>query len=211
MPGSTESGSERSVVWGIPYLLIKVAVRHLTPAVVVDGRTLIGAVLLLPFAVREGRVKDLLRVWKPLAAYCVCELAVPWLLLSDAEKRLPSSLSGLLVAAVPLISALGAYAIGDHGTLDGKSVLGLFVGFGGVAVLLGLDVRGAELGSVAMVLVVALGYASGPLLTARYLSEESSLALATVSLAVVAIGYLPVASHCNFRPGYLRRPRRRQW
>jgi drug/metabolite transporter (DMT)-like permease len=173
-----------SLVWGIPYLLIKVAVRHLTPVDVVEGRTLIGALLLMPLALRGGRVRPLLRVWKPLGAYCICELAIPWFLLSDAERRIPSSLSGLLVASVPLISAVVAYASGHRDVLDRRGVAGL---------LIGLGVHGRELGPVAMVLVVAVGYALGPFITARYLSEQSSLALAAVSLAVVAVVYLPVA------------------
>ncbi|HET6965141.1 MAG TPA: EamA family transporter [Acidimicrobiales bacterium] len=182
-----------SLVWGIPYLLIKVAVRHLTPVDVVEGRTLIGAALLMPLALRQGRIAPLLKVWKPLAVYCVCELAVPWFLLSNAERRIPSSLSGLLVATVPLISALLAYLTGHRHVLDRRGMVGLLIGLAGVAVLLGLDVHGAQLGSVAQVLVVSVGYALGPLITAIYLSEQSSLALAAVSLAVVAIGYLPLA------------------
>lgn len=182
-----------SLVWGIPYLLIKIAVRDLTPAVVVDGRTLIGAALLLPLAWRQGRIRPLLTVWKPLAVYCVCELAIPWYLLSNAERRIPSSLSGLLVATVPLISAFVVFVSGHGNVLGRRGLFGVLLGLSGVAVLLGLDVHGAQLGSVLQVLVVALGYALGPLIAARYLSEQSSLALAAVSLAVVAIGYLPVA------------------
>ena len=182
-----------SVVWGIPYLLIKVAVRSLTPADIVEWRTLIGAAILLPLAVRQGRVRELARVWKPLAAYCVCELAVPWFLLSNAERRIPSSLSGLLVATVPLIAAVGAYATGNREVLERRRVTGLLIGLAGVAVLLGLDVHGAELGSVAQVLGVAVGYAAGPLIAHRYLSDQSSLALSAVSLAVVAVAYLPAA------------------
>lgn len=182
-----------SVVWGIPYLMIKVAVRHLTPADVVECRTLLGAVILLPLAIRQGRVRDLARVWKPLAVYCVCELAIPWFLLSNAEKRIPSSLSGLLVATVPLIATVGAYMTGNRAVLERRRVTGLLIGLAGVGVLLGLDVHGAELGSVAQVLVVAVGYAVGPLIADRYLADQSSLALSAVSLAVVALAYLPVA------------------
>jgi drug/metabolite transporter (DMT)-like permease len=182
-----------SVVWGVPYLLIKVAVEHLTPAVVVEGRTLIGGLLLLPLAWREGRIRELAQVWRPLALYCICELAIPWFLLSDAEKRLPSSLSGLLVATVPLTSAVLAYASGHHNVLDRRALGGLALGLGGVAVLLGLDVRGAALGSVGMVLIVAVGYAIGPFLVSRSMTDQSSLALASVSLMIVAIAYLPVA------------------
>jgi drug/metabolite transporter (DMT)-like permease len=182
-----------SIVWGIPYLLIKVAVHHMTPAVVVEARTLIGALLLLPLAWRQGRLSPLLSRWKPLAVYCVCELAIPWFLLSNAERRIPSSLSGLLVATVPLISAVIAYLTGQQHLLDRRGVAGLLVGLAGVAVLLGLDVHGRELGSVGQVLVVAVGYAVGPAIAAWYLADQSSLALAAVSLAVVAVGYLPVA------------------
>lgn len=187
-----------SVLWGIPYLLIKVAVRHLSPAVVVEGRTLIGSVLLMPLALHQGRIRPLLARWRPLAAYCVCELAVPWFLLSNAERRLPSSLSGLLVASVPLIS-VGLAVLGAGSgrrqplAIDAGTVMGLLIGLAGVAVLLGLDVRGAELPSVAQVLLVAVGYALGPWIAARHLSDLSSLALAAVSLAVVAVGYMPVA------------------
>jgi drug/metabolite transporter (DMT)-like permease len=183
-----------SVVWGVPYLLIKIAVRHLTPVVLVEVRTLLGAVILLPLALRQGRVRELAAVWKPLAAYCVCELAVPWFLLSNAERRLPSSLSGLLVATVPLIAALGAWLVGDHGVLDRQGVAGVLVGLAGVGVLLGLDVHGAQLGSVAQVLAVAVGYSLGPLITARYLGAQSSLALAAVSLTVVAVAYIPLTA-----------------
>lgn len=182
-----------SVVWGIPYLLIKVAVRHLPPVDVVEGRTFIGAALLIPLAVHQGRLRPLLAVWKPLALYSVCELAVPWYLLSNAERRIPSSLSGLLVATVPLISALLVYLSGHGNVLGRQGLAGVVVGLAGVAVLLGLDVRSAQIGSVVEVLVVALGYALGPLIAARYLSGQSSLALATVSVAAVAAGYLPAA------------------
>ena len=182
-----------SVLWGLPYFMIKVAVRHLTPATVVEGRTLIGACILVPLALRQREVRPLLRAWKPLLGYCVCELGVPWFLLSNAERKLPSSLSGLLVATVPLIAVLIATLAGQKAVTDTWGLSGLLVGLGGVAVLLGLDVRGTELGSVAQVLVVAVGYALGPLIAANFLAGYSSLALAAVSLAVVAAGYLPVA------------------
>ena len=182
-----------SVVWGIPYLLIKVAVRHMSPAFVVEGRTLLGALILMPLAIRQGRVRELLRVWRPLLAYCVVELAVPWYLLSNAERRLPSSLSGLLVATVPLISVVVASIAGRRLVMDSRGVAGLVIGLVGVALLLGLDVHGAQLGSVGQIMVVSLGYALGPQIVATSLTEVSSLALAAVSLGVVALGYLPVA------------------
>jgi drug/metabolite transporter (DMT)-like permease len=183
-----------SVVWGIPYLLIKVAVRDLSPTVIVEFRTAVGALILLPLAIRQGQIKPLLRHWKPLLAYTVAELGVPWLLLSTAERRLPSSLSGLLVATVPLIAVVLSLVTGGHGgRVDARGLVGLLVGLLGVGVLLGLDVTTREVGSAAMVLVVAFGYATGPLVASRYLNGLSSLALAAVSLTAVAVVYLPIA------------------
>jgi drug/metabolite transporter (DMT)-like permease len=182
-----------SVVWGLPYLLIKVAVRDLSPAVVVEARTAIGALVLLPLALRQGQLRPLLRYWKPLVAYTVAELAVPWLLLSDAERRLPSSLTGLLVATVPLLAVVLAALAGHRDQVDRWGLLGLVVGLLGVGVLLGLDVGGRDLGAVGEVGLVAVGYAVGPLLAARYFASLSSLALAAVSVALVAVAYAPVA------------------
>jgi drug/metabolite transporter (DMT)-like permease len=182
-----------AVVWGLPYLLIKVAVRDLSPAVVVETRTAIGALVLLPLAIRQGQLRPLLSVWKPFLAYTVAELAVPWFLLSDAERRLPSSLSGLLVATVPLIAVVLAAATGHRDQVDRRGLIGLFVGLVGVAVLLGLDVGSGDVGAAGMVGLVAVGYAIGPLLAARYFAHLSSLALAAVSLALVAVAYLPFA------------------
>ncbi len=183
-----------SVVWGLPYLLIKVAVRDLSPATVVGARTAIGALVLLPLALRQGHLRPLLRAWKPLLAYTVAEMAIPWWLLSDAERRLPSSLSGLLIATVPLISVILAALTGHSDRLDRRGLMGLLVGLVGVAVLLGFDIGTGDLGAVGMVGVVAVGYAIGPLVAARYLGHLPSLGLATVSLVVVAVVYAPLAA-----------------
>jgi drug/metabolite transporter (DMT)-like permease len=182
-----------SVVWGLPYMLIKVAVRDLSPAVIVEARTAIGAVILLPLALRQGQLRPLLPFWKPLLAYTVVELAVPWWLLPDAERRLPSSLTGLLVATVPLIAVVLAALTGHRDQMDRRGLLGLLIGLAGVAALLGLDVGGGHPGAVAEVGLVAVGYATGPLLAARYFGNLSSLALSAVSLGLVAVAYAPVA------------------
>src|SRR3954453_1325583 len=101
------------VIWGVPYLLIRVAVRDFSPGALVFVRTAIGGLVLLPFAIRAGGFGPVLRRWRPLVAFTVIEVAVPWLLLSDAEQHLSSSLSGLLVAGVPLVGVVVAHAIGS--------------------------------------------------------------------------------------------------
>ena len=103
------------VIWGIPYLLIKVAVRDFSPAVLVFCRTGIGAAILLPIAAARGELRPVLARWWPLIVYTAVELAIPWVLLSTAEQRLPSSLSGLLVAAVPLVGAVAVPFVGRSG------------------------------------------------------------------------------------------------
>src|SRR5689334_4564252 len=128
-----------AIIWGIPYLLIKVAVGDLTPMSLVFLRTGVGALLLVPVAAARGSLVPLLPHWRAVLAYTAVEVAVPWLLLSNAETRLTSSLTGLLLAAVPLIGAVLVVATGDDDRLDARRAAGLAIGFVGVAALLGLD------------------------------------------------------------------------
>src|SRR4051794_14202899 len=137
-----------SVIWGIPYLLIKVSVRQVTPATLVFARTGIGALILLPLAAARGELRPLFAHWRPLVVYTTIELAIPWVLLSSAERRLSSSLSGLLVAAVPLVGMVAARATGDREPVGAVGLAGLFVGIVGVMALVGFDVSGAEIGWV---------------------------------------------------------------
>jgi len=181
------------VIWGIPYLLIKVAVRDLSPAMLVFCRTGIGAIVLLPIAIARGDLAPLLARWRPLLAYTVVELAVPWVLLSTAEQKLPSSLTGLLVAAVPLVGFALAWGIGDRELLRRRNATGLLIGFVGVGALAGVDGAGADIGSVAIIGIVVVGYAAGPMILARALHDVPGLGVVTASLGLCAIGYAPLA------------------
>jgi drug/metabolite transporter (DMT)-like permease len=184
-----------SVIWGLPYLFIRVAVRELSPATLVFLRTAIGGALLLPLAARGGRLRALLPHWRAIALYTVAEVAVPWVLLSDAERRLPSSLAGLLVAAVPLVG-VGVSALSGgpgHERLAGRRLAGLVVGLVGVAILLGFDVRTDDLGAVAEMAVVVVGYAVGPIVVARRLRDVPAMGVVAASLVLTAIGYAPFA------------------
>jgi drug/metabolite transporter (DMT)-like permease len=181
------------VIWGIPYLLIKVAVRELSPVTVVFARCLIAVVLLLPISLVRREVGVVLRRWKPLLAYTIAEVAVPWQLLTLAETKLSSSLSGLLVAAVPLVGAFIAYLGPSHVPLGPVRLVGLLVGLAGVGALVGFDVHGAQLGATLEVGVVVIGYAVGPAILARYLSDLPSTGVVSVSLTIVAVAYAPFA------------------
>jgi len=102
------------VIWGIPYLLIRVAVAELTPASLVFLRTAIGGLLLLPAVLKSGKLRTLLPRWRSILLFTLVEVALPWWLLSDAERRITSSLSGLLVASVPLAGAILSRVSGAH-------------------------------------------------------------------------------------------------
>jgi drug/metabolite transporter (DMT)-like permease len=182
------------VIWGVPYLMIRVAVRELTPATLVFARTGLAAVLLLPIAARRKELRGLLPHWKPLLLFAAIEIGAPWLLLASAEEHLTSSLTGLLIAAVPLIGAVVATLTGGDEGLAGRRLAGLLVGLTGVAAIVGLDVHGTSPAALAELGVVAIGYAVGPLILARRLSDLPSLGVIAVCLAACAIVYAPLAA-----------------
>lgn len=182
-----------SVLWGIPYLMIKVAVDELSPATLVFGRTAIGAALLLPIAIHRDFLRPVLRRWRPLLAFTVIEVCLPWLLLGYAEQRVSSSLTGLLIAAVPLTGAL-LVTLGGDDRLDSRRVLGLLVGFAGVVTLVGFDVEAGNLWAVAAIAGVVIGYAVGPIILSRYLGGLPGLGVIALALTGAALVYTPIAA-----------------
>ncbi len=185
-----------SVIWGIPYLLIKVSVEELAPSTLVLARTGLAALILLPIAVFQGQLRGLRTVWLALVAYTLVEICGPFLLLAHAETRLSSSMTGLLIAAVPIVGAvlvrlLGGRAPGGRERLGPRRLIGLLLGVAGVAALVGLDVATDDLLAVLAVGGVVLGYAIGPIILARRLSEQPGLGVVAVSLMLAALVYLP--------------------
>jgi drug/metabolite transporter (DMT)-like permease len=180
------------LIWGIPYLLIKVAVSDLSPVTLVFFRTLLGAAILFPIAAARGSLAPLLPYWKAIAAYTTIEVALPWLLLAQAEVRLSSSLTGLLIAATPFVGViLGLLTKADE-RFDARRLIGLAIGFLGVAALVGLNVSAGDLLSAAEVGLVAICYAVGPLIVSRRLSKVPGLGVVAVSLVLPAIVYAPL-------------------
>ncbi len=182
------------LIWGVPYLLIKVAVGGVAPPVLVLARVSIAAAILLPLAIRRRELAVLRPHWRWLAVFAVVEIIVPWLLLTEAETKLASSLSGLLVAAVPIIVAVLARFTGSKDRMSVIRWVGLLIGLGGVALLLGPGAPHGETGQVFEVLGVAVCYAIGPLVASRKLSELPSLSMTAVCLAFAAVVYAPLAA-----------------
>ncbi len=179
------------IAWGIPYLFIKVAVSELDPAMVVLARAGLAAILLLPLAFFRREVATVVRRWKPMLAYTIVEIVLPWYFLSSAEQRLPSSTAGLLLAAVPLAGVAVAFAMGRPAKLSRVNWLGIVFGMLGVAALVGFDVAGSDLLAVAEIAVVVVGYALGPAILARWMSDLPGVGVVAVSLAATAIIYIP--------------------
>ena len=183
-----------SVIWGIPYLLIKVADGGVAPPVLVLARVTIGAALLLPIAIRRRELAPLLPHWRWLALFALVEIIAPWLLLSDAETRLSSSLSGLLIASVPILVAVFSRLTGGQDRLTMVRWSGLLIGLAGVALLVAGGGTHGDAGSVGEVLLVAVCYATGPLIISRRLSELPSLGMTAACLAFAAVVYAPIAA-----------------
>src|SRR5881409_1586427 len=155
-----------SVVWGIPYLFIKIAVRELDPTVVVFARVGIAAVVLVPVALFRGTWQQLRKQWRAIIVLSCVQIVGPFLLISFGEQHITSSLTSLLIAADPILVALLALRFDPTERVTGIRSIGLLIGIVGVAVLLGFDVGGDEqkLLGAAMVLLAALGYAASALL-----------------------------------------------
>jgi drug/metabolite transporter (DMT)-like permease len=182
-----------SLIWGIPYLLIRVSIRELSPPTLVFARTFPAAVLLLPLAIYRGQLRSLLPRWRWIVLFAIVEMGIPWLLLTRAEQHLTSSTAGLLVASVPLIAAV-VYRLSPHtDRLDRRRLCGLVIGFAGVATLVGFDVGNSNVLALCEIGVVALGYALGPLIVSRKLTDLPSLGVVSVAIALTALVYAPFA------------------
>ncbi len=179
------------VIWGVPYLLIKVAVAEVTPAGVVLARTAVGAVLLAPFALRAGGLRVLRGHWPAVVTFALLEIVGPWFLLSNAERTLTSSTTGLLVATVPIIAVVVGRVV-DRQHVAPVRWAGLAVGLGGVALLLGPGAAAGDPWAVAQVGLAAVGYAVAPIVAERRLGDVPAIPLTAACLALSALVYLPV-------------------
>lgn len=182
-----------SLIWGTPYLLIKIGVESLSPGVVVFGRLAIAAAILLPIVLVQGQWRELRGSWRWVIIFSVVEMMIPWLLLSIAEQHITSSLAGLLIATVPMTTAIVLWMRGLDQHFTGMRRLGLLVGFGGVAAIVGLDLSGSSwLASAAMVVVIVC-YSLGAIIIDRKLSDVPSLPAITGALTLAALVYAPIA------------------
>src|SRR6478609_6235546 len=183
-----------SIIWGIPYLLIKIAVEGVSVPVLVFIRVAVGAAVLLPLALSRRTVTIVRHHWKALAGFAFFEMLAAWWLLSDAERHLTSSMTGLLIAASPIIAAILDRLTGGEQRLGLRRVSGLGIGLTGVAVLAGPHLTGGTAWPVIEVLMVATCYAIAPLIAARHLADVPALPMTATCLGFAALVYAAPAA-----------------
>jgi len=183
-----------AVIWGIPYLFIRVAVAEISPSVLVLARTALAAAILLPIALVRVDLRPVLARWRWLVAFAVVEIAIPWIALGSAEQHLSSSLTGLLIAGVPLVGTALALATGGADRVSRVGLLGLLIGLVGVAAIVGSDYSTTEPIALVEIAIVVVGYAVGPAILSRRLDGLPSVAVMALSLVLCAIIYVPIAA-----------------
>jgi drug/metabolite transporter (DMT)-like permease len=182
------------VIWGIPYLLIRIAVAELAPAMLVFARTAIGAIILMPIVIARGGLRGIGRKWIPLLAFAAFEIGVPWFFLSSAEQHISSSLAALLISSVPLLGVAIAPLFGRREGIGIVGIVGLAIGLVGVAAIVGLDLRSSGVTPLIQMAFVVAGYALGPAVVSRYLVGVPSISVTGISLAACALVYAPLAA-----------------
>jgi drug/metabolite transporter (DMT)-like permease len=183
------------ILWGIPYLLMKVAVEDFPPAAVVAGRTLIGAAILIPVALYRKKFKGAVLGFKYVAFYALMEMIGPWILITTAEQKINSGLAGLLVSTVPIFATIITSLRGDHSVWQFKRIIGIIVGFIGLILVVGIEslTGTSDPLSIAMVIVAAMGYSYAVIMVTSNLPLVDGIAINGLAMAITSVFWAPVA------------------
>ena len=183
------------ILWGIPYLLMKVAVEDFPPAAVVAGRTLIGAAILIPVALYRKKFKGAVLGFKFVAFYALMEMIGPWILITTAEQKINSGLAGLLVSTVPIFATIITSLRGDQSVWQFKRIIGIVVGFIGLILVVGIEslTGTSDPLSIAMVIVAAMGYSYAVIMVTSNLPLVDGIAINGLAMALTTIFWAPVA------------------
>jgi drug/metabolite transporter (DMT)-like permease len=183
------------LIWGIPYLFIKIAVDELSPSFLACSRLAVATVVLLPIAWKLGALRGLRERWRILTIFAAVEMAIPWQLLGFGEVHVSSSLAAILIAAVPLFVALLALRFDHAERPTATRLVGMLIGLAGVAALVGIDIGGDSKALVAALalLVVAFLYAVGPMIVKRRLSDVDPLGPVAASVGIATLLVMPFA------------------
>jgi drug/metabolite transporter (DMT)-like permease len=185
-----------SVIWGVPYLFIKIAVDGgMPPVVLAWARIVLGAAVLLALAWRAGSLASLRGRGRWLCAFAIAEIAVPFPMIAFGEQRIASSTAAIVIATAPLLVALFAFRFDPGEQVGGSRLAGLLIGFVGVIALVGLELAmgSGELLGLAAVFIAALGYATGPVVLKRHLGDLDPIAAMGASLGIAGVLLTPLA------------------
>jgi len=182
-------------IWGIPYLLIKVAVAEVSPPVIVFSRVAIGSLILIPIAMKRGSLMPAIQAWRYVIPYAIGEMVGPWILITSAEQKMSSGLAGLLIATVPIWSTILASINGDKTVWHHKRLLGLLIGFVGIVLVVGIESFSGRQSLVAifMILVSAMGYAWAVTMVSKKIPHIEPISINGLAMLLTAIVYLPLA------------------
>jgi drug/metabolite transporter (DMT)-like permease len=183
------------ILWGIPYLLMKVAVEDFPPAAIVAGRTLIGAAILIPVAVYRKKFNGAVLGFKFVALYALMEMIGPWILISTAEKKIDTGLAGLLISTVPIFSTIITSMRGDHSVWQFKRVFGIIVGFVGLILVVGIESLSgnSDPASIAMMILASLGYSYAVIMITTNLPLVDGIAINGLAMAITCVFWTPLA------------------
>ena len=183
------------VIWGVPYLLMKVAVAELSTPVIVCARLIIGASLLIPLALYNGSLRGALQYWRYIALYAILEMAGPWYLITSAQRDLSSGVVALLVATVPIWATLFAHHTGDSTAAHRVRIFGITVGLIGIALLVGVEsVRDINnFFALSKVLLASVSYAWAVNMVSRKVPNVSGVAINGIAMGIASLIYLPLA------------------
>jgi drug/metabolite transporter (DMT)-like permease len=177
------------LIWGLPYFFIKLAVQEVAPSLLAFCRVALAAAILLPIAWRRGSLAGLGHHKIAIVAFALAEFAIPFTAIGLGERWISSSVTGILIAMVPLSIALIQRFFGVTESLGAWRIGGLALGFAGVVALLGTGPIDYPLGwaGAGCMLLATLGYAIGPLIIQRHMSELDSIGPLAASLGVAAV------------------------
>lgn len=183
------------VLWGVPYLFMKVAVEELSTPVIVFSRLLIGAVVLVPLALYEKTLRPALKYWKYIALYAIAEMVIPWSLITNAQKDLSSGVVALLVATVPIWATLFAHHTGDSTAAHRTRIFGIALGLIGIVFLVGFESLNdvGNIRALIQVLIASASYAFAVNMITRKAPETSGVAINGIAMALSTVIFAPFA------------------
>jgi drug/metabolite transporter (DMT)-like permease len=185
-----------SLIWGVPYLFIKIAVDHdVPPAFVAWSRVALGALVLLPIAAHAGALRGLRPRLPWLAAFALAEVCIPFPLISYGEQHVSSSVTAILIASLPLLVALLTLFVAPEERVTQGRLGGMLIGLAGVVLLVGVDIAGDrdELIGALCILGATCGYAVGPMIIRSRLRELDPRGVSTAALSLATLFLIPLA------------------